>query len=210
MHGWGSLAPFQPDGLEAVASGGKRHSQPPKKGPPPSAEQAASATDDIWAWRPSRCRPGQGMDDVDMEYRRSRHVSMLPLVAIVLAGIVGADSMARVTMTLKRRKDGRLPYDPRRGGHAPDDLRRAFDDWVEDGMQDGMVGARLFAGGPRPARWLLELLHNCSDTLPGHVANELEGVGAIRMGMRRSYAAAARGLRNWRAWDDPRGSGTDL
>jgi hypothetical protein len=77
-------------------------------------------------------------------------------------------------------------------------------------MRDGEVGASLFAGGPRPVRWLLGQLRNCSDTLPGHVANELEAAGAIRMGMRRSYADAARELRNWRAWDDPRGCGTDL
>ena len=50
------------------------------------------------------------------------------------------------------RRNARLPYDPRRGGHAPSDLRRAFDDWVEEGMRAGMVGAKLFAAGPGPRR----------------------------------------------------------
>lgn len=68
------------------------------------------------------------------------------------------------------------------------------------------VGAELFDDGPKPLRWLLGQLHNCTDILPGRIASALESSGEVRLGMRRSYGAAARQLRNWRAPDDPRGS----
>jgi hypothetical protein len=98
-----------------------------------------------------------------------------------------------------------MAFDPRLGGHAPGQIRRAFDDWVEAGMQDLDVGAELFDDGPKPLRWLLGQLHNCTDILPGRIASALESSGEARLGMRRSYGAAAHQLRNWRAPDDPRG-----
>lgn len=66
-----------------------------------------------------------------------------------------------------------MRYDPRRGGHAPGHLRDAFCDWVEAGMRDDEVGAGVLYEGPRPLRWLLGQLHNCSDILPTWVADEL-------------------------------------
>ena len=48
--------------------------------------------------------------------------------------------------------------------------------------------------------------HNCTDILPGRIASALESSGEVRLGMRRSYGAAAHQLRNWRAPDDLRGS----
>jgi len=100
-----------------------------------------------------------------------------------------------------------MPSDPARRGHAPEQLRRAFCDWVEAGMRDDEVGAELLDDGPKPLKWVLGQLHNCSDSLPGPVANGLEESGLIRLGMRRSYAEAAFQLRDWRPWNDPRGSG---
>lgn len=70
---------------------------------------------------------------------------------------------------------------------------------------DHNVGAELFDDGPKPLRWLLGQLHNCTDILPGRIASALESSGEVRLGMRRSYGAAAHQLRNWRAPDDPRG-----
>lgn len=71
---------------------------------------------------------------------------------------------------------------------------------------DHDVGAELFDDGPRSLHWLLGQLHNCTDTLPGSIANELENSGWVHLGMKRSYGAATRQLWNWRAPDDPRGS----
>lgn len=72
-----------------------------------------------------------------------------------------------------------MAFDPRRGGHAPGQIRQAFDDWVEDGMQDHDVGAELFDDGPKPLRWLLGQLHNCTDILPGRIASALESSGEV-------------------------------
>jgi hypothetical protein len=99
-----------------------------------------------------------------------------------------------------------MAFDPRRGRHAPGHIRQAFDDWVENGMLDHDVRAEVFDDGPKPLRWLLGQLHNCTDILPGKIVSALVSGGEVRLGMRRSYGDAAHQLRNWRAPDDPRGS----
>lgn len=76
-------------------------------------------------------------------------------------------------------------------------------------MQDDEVGAEVFYDGPRPLRWLLGQLHNCSDILPGWIADELEGSGVI-VRTKWTYGAAARQLLRKRAWNDPRGGGNIL
>lgn len=80
-----------------------------------------------------------------------------------------------------------MPYDARRGGHAPGHLRDALAEWIEEG-QDG-TGVVVLDDEPRPLGWLLGQLWNCTDTLPRGACAEL-GLPAGS-----TYAQAARRLR---------------
>jgi hypothetical protein len=60
--------------------------------------------------------------------------------------------------------------------------------------RDHNVGAEVFDDGPKPLRWLLGQLENCTDILPGRIASALERGGEVRLGMRQSYGAAAQQL----------------
>ncbi|MCH7575206.1 MAG: hypothetical protein IIA59_08790 [Candidatus Marinimicrobia bacterium] len=75
------------------------------------------------------------------------------------------------------------------GGHAPGHLREAMGDWIERTYesQDSIisclradtsfnyVGAdEIFYEGPKPLKWLIGQLWNCTDVLPGTTARDLE------------------------------------
>jgi hypothetical protein len=77
-------------------------------------------------------------------------------------------------------------YDRRRGGHAPGHLREAFAAWVDaDQPETVMVGDDETV---MPARWLLGILWNCTDTMPSNLCSQLD----MRSGS--SYAMAVRRL----------------
>jgi hypothetical protein len=73
-----------------------------------------------------------------------------------------------------------------RGGHAPGYVREAFLDWIEFGCDP----TELVTVGDddRNIYWLIRLLWNCSETLPGWACSDLD----IPRGS--SYAQAVRQL----------------
>ena len=89
-----------------------------------------------------------------------------------------------------------MPYDARRGGHAPGHIRGAFLDWIERGADDASVCIDDDPDGEHPVRWILGQLWNCTDVMPGvefrELASVLEGEG-IEL-RRSSYAAAVRAV----------------
>jgi len=79
-----------------------------------------------------------------------------------------------------------MPYEARRGGHAPGPLREAFTAWIDDEEAGGTVE---IDGHERPLRWIVGQLWNCTDCLPGSSCDAL----GIPRGS--SYAVAVRHLR---------------
>ncbi len=83
----------------------------------------------------------------------------------------------------------RVPFSPFRQGHAPDDLRSAFLEALEDYYkQRGAADAAALLNAACGPLW------NCTDVLPGSDCDLVAAiVGVERRGY--SYAAAARQLR---------------
>jgi len=82
-------------------------------------------------------------------------------------------------------------YQVARGGHAPEFLRAAFQEYLDQHEADLFTGATVDVDGePRSLPWLIGQLWNCSDTLPAHCWGSLDG----RPG---TYAQAVRILRSW-------------
>jgi hypothetical protein len=78
--------------------------------------------------------------------------------------------------------------------HAPGHLRDAFEEWVEARMSPPEVEVG-WDGRPRPIRWLLGQLWNCSDIMPSWLCDELG------MPAGSTYAQAVRSL--WADLDTP-------
>jgi hypothetical protein len=77
--------------------------------------------------------------------------------------------------------------------HAPGHLREAFLEWADTPVSfvslDDEVGEDIFYDGePRPIRWVMEQLWNCSDIMPGDTCVSL----AMERGS--SYAQAVQSL----------------
>jgi hypothetical protein len=85
----------------------------------------------------------------------------------------------------------RMRYDPRLGGHAPGHLRDAFLEWIEGGADAEFV---LIDDEPKPLRWLIGQLWNCSDMLPSSECDALD----LRAGS--TYAQAVRSLKHGVIW----------
>jgi hypothetical protein len=95
----------------------------------------------------------------------------------------------------------RSRYDPKRGGHAPGDLRDVFCDAVEKYAGEGEFPRVVELREQRvPLAYVCSLLRNCTDVLPGWVGDELEASGllaytdtcAVVSEIPYSYAGAAR------------------
>ncbi|MGH7096657.1 MAG: hypothetical protein ACREE4_03220 [Stellaceae bacterium] len=90
-------------------------------------------------------------------------------------------------------------YTAARGGHAPSDLRRAFcaaldafREW-EDGAAEPTIEVRE---RDLPISEVCGLLWNCSDILPGSSGYTMQLCDDGNLPQRRTYAAAARWLKN--------------
>jgi hypothetical protein len=95
----------------------------------------------------------------------------------------------------------RSRYDPKRGGHAPGDLRDAFCSAIEEYAAEGRFPRVVELREQRvPLAYVCTLLRNCDDVLPGWVGHELEGAGllaytetcAVVREIPYSYAGASR------------------
>ena len=80
-----------------------------------------------------------------------------------------------------------IHYKASRDGHAPDQVRKPFDEWADAGMQSQTVE---YEGQPVPYNKLLGMLWNCTDAMPGetcaalglpHGSTYARGVRAARM-----------------------------
>lgn len=74
----------------------------------------------------------------------------------------------------RRGPKRRRRLDPRRGQHAPEELRAAFLDWTdrpldEEELLEVEVGGELY-----PLRWLVGQLWNCTDCLPASACDALD------------------------------------
>lgn len=80
-------------------------------------------------------------------------------------------------------------YSATTGGHAPGHLREALLDWIERVYESGgniisslqsdtsfnsVGGNEIFYEGPKPLKWLIGQLWNCSDIIPGSSVTEIE------------------------------------
>lgn len=85
-----------------------------------------------------------------------------------------------------------MVYTASRGGHAPGHLRDAFLDWIErleelaEESETGLMedlqpdkavnqvgGEGIFNNGPKPLKWLIGQLWNCTDFMPGDAVTSL-------------------------------------
>ena len=90
-----------------------------------------------------------------------------------------------------------MPYDANRGGHAPDAIRAAFLEWLDDPAQTVVkVDMGMWDFQRKPLSWLFGQLWNCTDILPGlarvQVSRLLEGEPDD---FRNTYAGAVRRLK---------------
>ena len=92
-----------------------------------------------------------------------------------------------------------------RGGHAPNDLRNAFDEAAESGedfenaMTDDLLECIFTREDQWKSRsrreralWLTGQLWNCTDILPSSICEALD----LPQGIKRTYASASRFIRN--------------
>jgi hypothetical protein len=88
-------------------------------------------------------------------------------------------------------------YHPALGGHAPDDLREAFEEAVDavsswkHGEPEPIIEVR---GRCLPVSGVCGLLWNCTDTMPSPLAYSVGSLDPDYRG--RSYATAARSLKS--------------
>jgi hypothetical protein len=66
---------------------------------------------------------------------------------------------------------GPINYKAARGGHAPDYVRKPFDEWADAGMESETVE---YDGQPVPYKKLLGMLWNCTDAMPGETCAALD------------------------------------
>jgi hypothetical protein len=78
----------------------------------------------------------------------------------------------------------RYRYNPARGGHAPNDLRNAFEEAVEIYIRSGRKLMTLHE--------LCGRLWNCSDVMPRHLCDE---IGDLTESRCHTYAQGARHVR---------------
>ena len=82
-----------------------------------------------------------------------------------------------------------MSYTAARGGHAPGHLREAFTEWVEAGCDaDGITVEIGYVEKPKPVRWIVGQLWNCTDVMPAYVCETLD----LRRGS--TYATGVRSL----------------
>ena len=89
-------------------------------------------------------------------------------------------------------------YHPARGGHAPGHLREALYEWIEDGASAETVTVG-YDEVEKPAEWLLGMLWNCRDTLPGDVAQEVEDIVCARSCIEVRVGTVAAAVRRLKA-----------
>jgi hypothetical protein len=90
-------------------------------------------------------------------------------------------------------------YQANRGGHAPGFLREAFCDYVDEWYTtdwETIIETVEVQGEPRPVKWLLGQLWNCTDCLPGGLVSQInEALESTHQELHRhSYSSAVRAL----------------
>ena len=64
-----------------------------------------------------------------------------------------------------------IHYKASRGGHAPDNVRKPFDEWADAGMESETID---YEGQPMPYSKLLGMLWNCTDAMPAETCDSLD------------------------------------
>ena len=89
-------------------------------------------------------------------------------------------------------------YKANRGGHAAGHLREAFCDFVDEwyaAKEGEVVDTVNVDDKPRPVKWLLGQLWNCSDVLPGDVVQQINDLLEVQRRCELNSHSYASGVR---------------